>query len=106
MPPRSAHSHGDATLLPPPLDANEPLPREERHLDDVGPIAVLGAMVEQKRRASQPSFPAIPLPEELGSADLLSSEGGCEEAADTSDADDTQPVRRVPADSDAFLKAR
>ena len=36
-----------------------------RHLEDVGVEAVLGAMIEQKRRASQPSFAAIDLARDL-----------------------------------------
>ena len=70
----------DATLLPPiPED-----PGSGTSLQAVGPLAVLGAMVEQ-RRASQPA------PEEI-SDDV-------EHEADV-------PRRRVPQNSDAFLKAR
>ncbi len=80
----------DATLLPPvPQD-----PGSGRSLDAVGPLAVLGAMVEQKKRASRPA------PEEIHGvveAPLLGEDDG--------DADATQP-RRVPQHSDAFLKAR
>jgi hypothetical protein len=68
----------EATLLPPPhLDDDR---GSARTLDDVGPVNVLGAMIEQ-RRASQPD------PHEL---DIL----------------ETPRSHRVPADSDAFLKAR
>lgn len=77
----------DATLLPPvPED-----PGSGRSLDAVGPLAVLGAMVEQ-RRASRPA------PEEIHG--LVG-----EPIGDDGDADATQP-RRVPQHSDAFLKAR
>ena len=70
----------DATLLPPiPEDTGS-----GTSLQAVGPLAVLGAMVEQ-RRASQPA------PEEI-SDDV-------EHEADA-------PRRRVPQNSDAFLKAR
>jgi hypothetical protein len=73
----------DAKLLPPPPDSDQ-------NLASVGPLAVLGAMVEQKNRASRP--PA----EELHGALTLDDDG---------DADETQP-RRVPQYSDAFLKVR
>ncbi len=76
----------DATLLPPvPED-----PGSGRSLDAVGPLAVLGAMVEQ-RRASRPAAEEI--------------HGLVEERFDDGDADATRP-RRVPQHSDAFLKAR
>lgn len=69
----------DATLLPPiPED-----PGSGTSLEAVGPLAVLGAMVEQ-RRASRPA------PEEL------------HECAE----DERDAPRRVPQSSDAFLKAR
>ncbi len=57
-----------------------PPPISDRTLDDVGVEAILGAMVEQ-RRASRP----------------CPSEVAFEE---------TPRSQRVPADSDAFLKAR
>lgn len=81
----------DATLLPPVPDLPED-PGSGRSLDAVGPLAVLGAMVEQKKRASRPA------PEEI--------HGLVEEPlSDDGDVDATQP-RRVPQHSDAFLKAR
>jgi hypothetical protein len=78
----------DAKLLPPPFP---PAPDSDQNLASVGPLAVLGAMVEQ-RRASRPA------PEEVhGAIDA--------EDEDDGDADETQP-RRVPQYSDAFLKVR
>ncbi len=52
MPPSTA----DATLLPPPFSKNDPLEDQcsTRSLDSLGVEAALGAMVEQKRRASAP----------------------------------------------------
>lgn len=76
----------EATLLPPVPDDRG----SGKSLDAVGPLAVLGAMVEQKKRGSRPA------PEELH---------GLVEGLDDGDADATQP-RRVPQHSDAFLKAR
>jgi hypothetical protein len=83
----------DAKLLPPP-----PFPSaqdSDQNLDSVGPIAVLGAMVDQRTRASRPPAPAKDIEPPLGH-DLLDDDG---------DADDTQP-RKVPHYSDAFLKVR
>jgi hypothetical protein len=77
----------DAKLLPPP--PFPAAPDSDQNLDSVGPLAVLGAMVEQ-RRASRPA------PEEI--------QGVIEEEDDRS-ADETRP-RRVPMYSDAFLKVR
>jgi hypothetical protein len=77
----------DAKLLPPP--PFPAAPDSDQNLDSVGPLAVLGAMVEQ-RRASRPA------PEEI--------QGVIEEEDDGS-ADETRP-RRVPMYSDAFLKVR
>jgi hypothetical protein len=85
----------DATLLPPAFLATGPAEERgsARRLDDVGVEAVLGAMIEQKRRASQPSFAAIDLPpaDESQSEAPPSSEG--------------EP-RRTPSRSEVFLKAR
>jgi hypothetical protein len=85
----------DATLLPPvpfstPAGGIPSLPAAwdratARHLDDVGVEAVLGAMIEQRRRSSRP--PAEELAD-LGGADDAPSRGG------------------GPADPDAFLKVR
>lgn len=87
----------DATLLPPPFYSSDPAEERDsaRHLDDVGVEAVLGAMIEQKRRASQPSFAAIELPP----------------ASDRHDGDDAPdsegpPGGRTPSRSEVFLKAR
>ena len=55
-----------------------PLLDDDRTLDDVGTHAILGAMIEQ-RRASQPC---------------------------ASEVEEIPRAHRVPADSDAFLKAR
>lgn len=61
-----------------------------RHLDHVGVETVLGAMIEQKRRASQPSFPAY-------------REGsGTDEVASPS----SERTGRAPTRSEVFLKAR
>ena len=79
----------DAKLLPPPFPKE---PDSDQCLDSVGPLAVLGAMVEQKNRASRP--PA----EELQGILTLDDE-------DDGEADETQP-RKVPQYSDAFLKVR
>jgi hypothetical protein len=85
----------DATLLPPAF-LSDRADRDERgsarHLEDVGVEAVLGAMIEQKRRASQPSFAAIELPP--------SGDGPESEAC----ADSDPP--RTPRRSEVFLKAR
>ncbi len=73
----------DATLLPPAFLSDDDDERHSaRRLDDVGVEAVLGAMIEQKRRSSQPSFAAIDLPR----------------------ADSEAP--RTPTRSEVFLKAR
>jgi hypothetical protein len=97
----------DATILPPGLppglppahaDARHPSSysasaAEERgsvrRLDEVGVEAVLGAMIEQKRRSSRPSFAAI----ELGTDELH-------------DEDEGPPGGRAPTTSEVFLKAR
>jgi hypothetical protein len=79
----------DAKLLPPP--PFPAAPDSDQNLDSVGPLAVLGAMVEQ-RRASRPA------PEELQGVIE-------EEEEDDGSADETQP-RKVPMYSDAFIKVR
>lgn len=80
----------DATLLPPPPSLDDR--GSARRLDEVGVEAVLGAMIEQKRRSSSPSFAAI----ELGD-DELRDERGEEEGP---------PGGRAPTASEVFLKAR
>lgn len=78
----------DATLLPPALPTGCAYAEESdsvRHLEEVGVEAVLGAMIEQKRRASQPSFPSFTPPQ-----------------ADN----DLPSERRANAKSEVFLKAR
>ncbi len=90
----------DATLLPPAFQTfGSSDPAEERgsarRLDDVGVEAVLGAMIEQKRRASQPSFAAIELPPASG-------EQNPESEAPESEGE----TRRTPTRSEVFLKAR
>lgn len=70
----------DAKLLPPPPDSDQ-------NLESVGPLKVLGAMVEQKKRASRPPAEEI------------------QGVIDDADADETQP-RKVPQYSDAFIKVR
>lgn len=91
----------DATLLlPPPLsdDSDHSLASSARafgdggtarHLDHVGVETVLGAMIEQKRRASQPSFPAY---REPGASDTESPP--------------SERTGRAPTRSEVFLKAR
>jgi hypothetical protein len=93
----------DATLLPPAFASAAPAEtaeerRSARHLEDVGVHAVLGAMIEQKRRASQPSFAAIDLPP--------ASE--VTETSETSDSEapESGEPRRKPTRSEVFLKAR
>jgi hypothetical protein len=91
----------DATLLlPPPFtDADDTgnlrAVASPRHLDHVGVEAVLGAMIEQKRRASQPSLPAY-------------REGSGTNETDAHDDDAPTSVRtgRAPTRSEVFLKAR
>jgi hypothetical protein len=81
----------DAKLLPPPFP---PAPDSDQNLETVGPLTVLGAMVEAnlKKRASRPAREEV---EEI--------QGVVGE--DDGDADETQP-RKVPQYSDAFLKVR
>ena len=79
----------DAKLLPPPFP---PAPDSDQNLESVGPLAVLGAMVEQ-RRASRPAREEV---EEIQG--VIGDE-------DDGSADETQP-RKVPQYSDAFLKVR
>jgi len=92
----------DATLLlPPPFtDADETGPMRAiaspRHLDHVGVGTVLGAMIEQKRRASQPSLPAYR--EGSGTNEV--------ELRDDTDAPPSEGAARVPRRSEVFLKAR
>ena len=89
----------DATLLPPPYSSSascaedldqlhQPERASARRLDEVGVENILGAMIEQKRRASQPSFAAI----ELDSLEPF--------------ADPQPPGGRAPTTSEVFLKAR
>jgi hypothetical protein len=92
----------DATLLPPAFSAEtrrEGDRASARHLEDVGVQAVLGAMIEQKRRASQPSFAAIDLPP---SSEVNESES----EAPASEAPEAGEPRRAPTRSEVFLKAR
>jgi hypothetical protein len=88
----------DATLLPPAFSSSESAAERgsARRLDDVGVEAVLGAMIEQKRRSSQPSFAAIDLPP--------ASER--EEGSDAPDSEAPERARRSPTRSEVFLKAR
>jgi hypothetical protein len=79
----------EATLLPPPYSPSSP---STRRLDEVGVETVLGAMIEQKRRASQPSYPALTL-------DLERDGEGERE-------DDAPATERAPTRSEVFLKAR
>jgi len=68
-------------------------PGSDQNLDSVGPLAVLGAMVEQKKRSSRPAREEV---EEIH---------GVIDDEDDGSADETQP-RKVPQYSDAFLKVR
>lgn len=87
----------DAKLLPPPYERGS-----VRRLDEVGVETVLGAMIEQKRRASQPSYPAMhELASELANANALGREDG-DDAAD----DDGPATSRAPTRSEVFLKSR
>lgn len=87
MPPSSSRAPArDATLIPPPLEKGEER-GSSRRLDEVGVENVLHAMVEQ-RRASRPAPDEIEAPS--GEVEL----------------EETPRSRRVPASSDAFLKAR
>jgi hypothetical protein len=79
----------DACLLPPPLPPEER--GSVRRLDEVGVEAVLGAMIEQKRRASQPSFSAI--------------DTGIDTAIEQPE-EEAPPGGRAPTKSEVFLKAR
>jgi hypothetical protein len=73
----------DATLLPRHFSSSlDDEPQSVRSLDAVGVGTVLGAMIEH-RRASQPSFASIVVPER----------------------DEDEPAR-APATSEVFLKAR
>jgi hypothetical protein len=88
----------DATLLlPPPFNDADDTGQmralaSARHLDHVGVETVLGAMIEQKRRASQPSLPAY-------------REGSGTNEVD-SEAPSSERTGRAPSRSEVFLKAR
>jgi hypothetical protein len=92
----------DATLLlPPPFnDADDTGPMRAitspRHLDHVGVENVLGAMIEQKRRASQPAFPAY---REGSGTDEIESQ-------DDVSGPPSERTGRAPTRSEVFLKAR
>lgn len=90
----------DATLLPPAFSSSDPVEERgsARRLDDIGVEAVLGAMIEQKRRASQPSFAAIEL------APSSDREDGND--AEAPDSEGPPGGRRTPTRSEVFLKAR
>ena len=64
-----------------------------RHLDHVGVETVLGAMIEQKRRASQPAFPAY-------------REGHEIESQEDGSTPPSERTGRAPTRSEVFLKAR
>lgn len=91
----------DATLLPPPPELDSPEDRSSaRSLDDVGVETVLDAMRQVKaRRESRPSFE---------SPTAVRTESGVDERErEVRDANgEIRRRHRVPADSDAFLKAR
>jgi hypothetical protein len=88
----------DATLLPPAFSSSDSAEERgsARHLEDVGVEAVLGAMIEQKRRASQPSFAAIDLP----------PASDHQEGSDAPASEAPESARRSPTRSEVFLKAR
>ncbi len=99
----------DATLLPPAFSSAASTAEDRksaRHLEDVGVHAVLGAMIEQKRRASQPSFAAIDLPPASEVSEV--TETSDSEASETSDSEapESGEPRRKPTRSEVFLKAR
>jgi hypothetical protein len=84
----------DATILPPAYDLSTD--RDSvKHLEDVGVGTILGAMIEQKRRASQPSFAAIDL------ETLESSGASSDERDERRESNENAGTR-----SDVFLKAR
>lgn len=84
----------DATLLPPPPELDSPEDRSSaRSLDQVGVETVLDAMRQVKaRRESRPSF--------------TTETGDARERKERDANGETRRRHRVPADSDAFLKAR
>ena len=91
----------DATLLlPPPFtyddDTEHDAHSHEAHLHGVGVEAVLGAMIEQKRRASQPAFPAYREGSGTNELDMQSD----------SEAPPSARTARAPTRSEVFLKAR
>ena len=102
----------DALILPPPPSTHRSLEAfalgeevtsergSSRRLDDVGVEAVLGAMIEQKRRSSRPSFTAF-----------LDMSHDYRDEHDDDDLDDEFAARRPApgrprAISEVFLKAR
>jgi hypothetical protein len=68
--------------------------RSSRTLDEVGVENVLHAMVEQRRRASEPA-----------ACEVADYEGAPWEGAPL-EYEETPRSQRVPVESDAFLKAR
>jgi len=102
----------DAILLPPAFSDETTAPRSDaerasaRHLEDVGVHAVLGAMIEQKRRASQPSFAAIDLPPTSEATESEAAESSSNGDATDSEAPASGEPRRTPTRSEVFLKAR
>lgn len=108
--PRSLHvvpmPTADATLLlPPPFNDSDETPDDTgamrampppRHLDHVGVETVLGAMIEQKRRASQPAFPAYRAGRGIDDVECPDDAGG----------PPSERTGRAPTRSEVFLKAR
>ncbi len=96
----------DATLLlPPPFNDSDETPdgtgptramTSPRHLDHVGVETVLGAMIEQKRRASQPAFAAYREGSGTDEVELYEDANG----------PPSERTGRAPTRSEVFLKAR
>ncbi len=95
----------EATLLPPPPSANEDdLDTREsaRTLDDVGAYAVLGAMIEQRRK-SQPFLDAHV---ETGEGGAGGDDGGTEDEQRVVTKSGVQARGPVRRHSEGFLKVR
>jgi hypothetical protein len=86
----------DATLLPPPHGYGDFADDRgsSRSLDEIGAVAVLGAMVEQRRRSSAPA--ACEIEDDLRS----------DEDDDDSDVVATQRRPALDPTCDAFMKIR
>lgn len=74
-----------------------------RSLDEIGVGAVLGAMIEQRKRSSRPAACEVSDAESTGQ---LASVTDDQIVSVTPMFEDTPRAQRVPAHSDAFLKVR